>query len=299
MTFPTVRLVDSLLGACGRLLTEARVRRLDRNAIGLGGYVMYVLLAVMALLFAVVSVRANSLSVFLVAIAILPTGIVLQYIALKMLGTVDRLIAASRTELTSSGFLDVVALINVLAAILAPLAGLFAASGVSQITPFLVGLFVMTLTGYTAAIALNPAVVNVHVTRSASIGQEAVGLITFTMKGFYRFTPIGFAALMVLTTISAVILLAQALFGMQTVSAAQEQAIAILLVAVYAVLLPFVSYVLFVLFYLVIDLYRSIFLIAQVASVYRRQDRPPGPTPADAPPLGSAAPNQTFQRPIR
>lgn len=282
MDLPTVRLVDSLLNACRRLLSEKRVRWVDRTGANVGGYAMYGLIVVLALLFIVVAIRVDDVSLFLIAIALVPAGIVLQYVALKMLGTVERLIASSRTELTSSGFLDVVALINILAAVLAPLAGLVSALSLGDLTPLLSGLFFMVLCGYTAAIALNPHVVNVHLARSASIGQEAVGIITFLMKGFYRFTPVGFGVLVTLATISAVVMLIGAIVGEVNAYAAPTQAMATLGLTLVAVLLPLLSYVVFVLLYLVIDLYRSIFLIAQVASLYRRQEQqqqPAGPPP--------------------
>ena len=285
MNFPTVRIVDAFLGFCRRQLSEARVRQMDRSVTNLGGYVMYGLILLLALLFVVVAIRGNNLGLFVLAIVVVPVGIVLQYVALKMLGAVDRLIASSRTELTSSGFLDVVALINVLTAVLAPLAGLLAAISVAEIGPFLSGLFVMALCGYTAAIALNPTVVNVHIARSASIGQEAVGIITFGMKGLYRFTPIGFGVLVILATIAAAVLLVQALIGTPSGQAAQAEATSVLMFALTAALLPFFGYVFFVLFYLVIDVYRSIFLIAQIAGLYRRQEPPPpGPPPPQRPP---------------
>ena len=284
MNFPTVRIVDALLGICRRLLSESRVRQIDRSVTNLGGYAMYGLILLLALLLVVVAIRGNNLGLFVLAIVVVPVGIVLQYVALKMLGSVDRLIASSRTELTSSGFLDVVALINVLTAALAPLAGLLAAISFAEIGPFLSGLFVMALCGYTAAIALNPAVVNVHIARSASIGQEAVGIITFGMKGLYRFTPIGFGVLVILATIATAVLLVQALTGHLSGHAAQTEATSVLLFTLTAVLLPFFGYVFFVLFYLVIDFYRSIFLIAQIVSLYRRQDQPPGPPPPQRPP---------------
>jgi hypothetical protein len=279
MDFPTVRLVDAFLNFCRRILSEERIRWLDRTVTRVGGYGMYALIAVLALLFVVVAIRANDLSLFLLAIALVPVGIVLQYVAIKMLGAVERLIASSRTELTSPGFLDVVALISVLVAVLAPIFGLLAAIGASDLGPLLGSLFVMVLSGYTAAIALNPAVVNVHIARSASIGQEAVGLITFAMKGFYRFTPVGFGVLVVLATIGALAMLIRAIAGGLNFYAAQEGAMAVLGSAGFAVLLPFLGYVLFVLLYLVVDFYRSIFLVAQVASLYRRQDAPPQPGP--------------------
>ena len=288
MILPTVRLIDLFLRSCRRVLSEPAVRRLDRSAANLGGFAVYSLLAVLMILLGLIAIRTNDLYLFLLALGIAPAGIVLHYIALKMLGSVDRLISASRTELTSSGFLDVIALVNVLAAIFAPLAGLFAAVGSGQVMPLLSGLFVMALCSYTATVALNPTMINVYIARSASIGQEAVGIITFAMKGLYRFTPIGFAVLMVLATVEALVLLGLALVNTQPMSEILADAFWLLSFSSGAMLLPLASYVLFVLLYLVIDLYRSIFLIAQVASFYRRQgqvpDAPPGGPPLPTPP---------------
>jgi hypothetical protein len=290
MTFPTVRLVDALLAACRKGLSERRMRRFDQFAARLGGYAVYALIVILVLTFGLAGLRAGEPGTALVGLVVIPAGIVLQYVALKMLSTVDRLIASSRTELTSSGFLDIVALLNLLGAVLAPLAGLFSAMALSDLGPMLSGLFVMALCGYVAALALSPGLVNVHTARSASIGQEAVGIVTFAMKSLYRFTPVGFGALSLLATVAAAVLLVRVAIGD---AAGAGEIWGVVGLTLFAVLLPPVGYVAFVLLYLFVDLYRSIFLVAQVASLYRRQD-PPAAPPQPQPPQATPP-----QRPVR
>ncbi len=287
MYLPTVKLVDWLLDLCRKVLTAGLVQRVDRLFVMAGGYGMYVLMGLVAMIFIVAAIRFNDLSLFIGGIAVVPVGIVLQYIAIKMLSSVDRLIASSRTEMASTGFLDIMSLLNVLAAIIAPLAGLGAAISLRLMEPIYAGIALGLFCAYGAALALNPQSVNVHVSGNASIGQEAIGLLTFIMKGLYKVTPIAFGVGIVVSALTTLglfidLLRTEAHYGygfgvlLSTVAAT----------AAPPILLPVIGYLLFLIFYLMVDLYRSILLIAQIAAQYRRTAAPPpaagGSRPAPA-----------------
>ena len=279
MELPTVRLVDRLLAAARRLLNVDLVRRLDRLGVIGGGYALYGLIGLMAITFLIAGIRLGEVALIVGAVVVIPGGIILHYMAMKMLDPIERLISTSRTELTSAGYLDVIALLNLIIAVLVPPVALVSAIAGGILAPVYLSIVAFVFGVFATAIALNPAVVNVHPGRSSSVGQEAIGLITFGIKSFYRFVPLGFATGVVLAALMTLSLLVTALTGDATTlsDAVFLQGPMIVTLTLGAALLPLLGYLGFVSVYLLIDLYRSIFLMAQVASQYRRRDDPPPP----------------------
>ena len=103
MNFPTVALVDKLLGLCRRGLSATLVRRVDRLMVLVGGYGIYALIAMLVILLVTIAIRIGDISFVLFAVGVVPAGLVFQYVAVKMLDAVERLVGSSRTELASAG----------------------------------------------------------------------------------------------------------------------------------------------------------------------------------------------------
>ena len=281
--FPTVSLVDIILRFCKRLLSEQLIKVSDRVLTLVGGWAIYVLTLIIFIVLLTAAIQSRQTAFFFIALAILPGGIVAQYVAVKMLDAVDRLINSTRTELNSRSFLEVIALIGVLLAVSLPIIGLFQAIDFGSIAVFLVSLFVAVLAVYVAAVSLNPQIVNVTVSPAASIGQEAVGILTFAIKTLYKFVPVGFGVGIVVLCFGWGQVLIQLIQQSPMVFVSLE----VLVVPTALILiLPLVGYLIFILSYLVIDLYRAILSMASVAEGYRRNPAG-GPAPNAPPPPGS------------
>jgi len=270
MILPTVKLVDWLLSKVKAILSDAVIRRLDALLLLVGGFGAYALIALAAITTLVIGIRLGSATLIIAAIVAVPVGLVLQYLSTKMLGSVDRLLNATRTEMTSAGFLEVVAVVLIILAIVAPILGIVDAIERTSLIPLATSVAAAVLALYGAAVALNPVLVNVHISGAATIGLEAVGIVTFLLKTFYRFTPVAFGVFVVYVSILFLELLIIS-FGSGYAGAGLVLT-AVLWNAALALLWPFVAYIVFVTVYLAVDLVRSILLVGRVADQYRRPD---------------------------
>ena len=210
------------------------------------------------------------------AILFIPAAMIGLYVALKMVGAVEPLIRSTRTELTSSAFLDVMGLISSVAAVLGLLWGIAQAVDQSAMGPLYIGIGQFVFLVYVAGVALNPASINVHITRDASIGQEAVGILTFFMKVTYKFVPYWFGLGLLLATLMALetLLWVAGAAGRALMGGAMH-GINTLWVFGSACLIPFLAYIAFTIYYLLIDVLRSILLLGQVGRRYT-EDRDKG-----------------------
>ena len=285
MNFPTVALVDKLLGLCRRGLSATLVRRVDRLMVLVGGYGIYALIAMLVILLVTIAIRIGDISFVLFAVGVVPAGLVFQYVAVKMLDAVERLVGSSRTELASAGFLDVASLVGVVLAVLAPIGGIISAVQFGSFAALFSGLATGLLSAYFAAIALNHTLINVHVSTGATIGQEAIGVITFFLKALYKLTPIAFGAGVVVQTVIGI----DGLIGVLSGSFFGLNALSLLLAPFAVMLLPLIAYVVFISAYLLLDVWRAILAAGQVADRYRQ------PT---AEPAAGAAPPQAAPRPV-
>ncbi|MEQ9814404.1 MAG: hypothetical protein RLO50_16625 [Azospirillaceae bacterium] len=270
MILPTVKLVDWLLSKVKAILSDAVIRKLDAVLLLVGGFGAYVLIALAAVTTLVIGIRMGSATLIIGAIVAVPVGLVLQYLSTKMLGSVDRLLNSTRTEMTSAGFLEVVAVVLIVLAIVAPILGVVDAIENTSLIPLATGAAVAVLALYGAAVALNPVLVNVHISGAATIGLEAVGIVTFLLKTFYRFTPVAFGVFVVYISILLLELLIIS-FGSGFAGAGLVLT-GVLWNAALALLWPFVAYIVFVCVYLAVDLVRSIVLVGRVADQYRRPE---------------------------
>lgn len=257
MTYPTVWIIDKVLDLCRALLGEKVINRTDSIATLVGGWGLYAVTVLLFLGMLVLGVRAGSMELILYAIAILPIGILLHWVAIKLLDTNERLIASTPTAIRSENFLNVVAVLLILVGVIGiPVTlvlGIIDAVKGNYGTLELVGQTALAL--YIGILALNPGRVNVRHSPDATIGQEAIGVLTFALKALYKAVPLFFGIFIVVAGIMSFVLLIQsiadpgrAIFGVQ--NALYWYAI--------AALSPVLGYVMFLLFYIGIDVIRSI-----------------------------------------
>ena len=155
---------------------------------------------------------------------------------------------------------------------------------------------------YIGILALNPERVNVRHSPEATIGQEAIGVMTFALKALYKAVPLFFGIFIVVAGIMSFVLLIQSI----TVQSATDTAAAafgvVFALWAYAIaaLSPVLGYILFLLLYVGIDVIRSILTLgAADKSEFASLDAAPGaagggrPAPRPAPkaePRPKAAP---------
>ena len=257
MTYPTVWIIDKVLEICRALLGQKVINRTDSIAVLVGGWGLYVVTILLFLGMLILGARAGNMQLILYAIAVLPIGILLHWVAIKLLDTNERLIASTPTAIRSENFLNVVAVLLILVGVIGiPVTlvlGIIDAIKGNYTTLEMVGQTALAL--YIGILALNPDRVNVRHSPDATIGQEAIGILTFGLKALYKAVPLFFGIFIVVAGIMSFVLLIQSIAD--PLRAAGGVFNALYWYAI-ASLSPVLGYVLFLLFYIGIDVIRSI-----------------------------------------
>ncbi|MCP5106124.1 MAG: hypothetical protein GY950_22250 [bacterium] len=238
-----------LLGFCIKWLTKI-------------GHLAILAAAGLGFIFALIYViRSNRFDAFLLGIIWVLIIFVLQYTATKFLPVGETLIKNNPTRLSSRAFLNCFAFIILLGGVIMLIMGIIDAIKYKALFPFLWGLGVFLLFEFVALVSFNPKEISIDVVENNSAGQEAIGIITFFIKTFMKLVPV-FFGIGVLLGLVMLCIKAFGLFGDNFQQAwffskrISEQIL-------FAILLPFLSYIFFALAYLVIDVIKAILSIPE------------------------------------
>lgn len=224
------------------------------------GHLAIIVAAGLGFLFALIfTIRINKFDTFLYAILWVLVIFVAQYTAYKFLPKGDTLIKNNPTQMSSKAFLDCLGFLSLIGGVALLIMGIVNAIRMESIEPFLIGLGMCIFLEFVALISFNPKEVEINMVEDNTAGQEALGIVTFFIKAFMRLVPIFFGVGVILGTVMMFISFL-GVFGDGFGGAfmeGMENASQIL----SATLLPFFSYLIFVLFYLVVDLIKAILAI--------------------------------------
>lgn len=226
------------------------------------GHWSLLLVALLGLLVEVVAAFAIDGSAILWGIGWLIALPLLQYTAVQFLGVTRELVQANPTRLGSEAFLRCYALVALVAAILLLVGSIIWANDAGSLQVFLFGLAFTALSIATAWLALNPSLLAISVNRGSSAGEEALGILSFFVKTGVRLVPIFYGVTLFVGAIHGVLLLLGMIGDTRidligAVGRAELSAPMLL----WAALSPFLAYVAFVFYFLVIDLMRGILSI--------------------------------------
>ena len=180
--------------------------------------------------------------------------VILQYTASRFMDAGERLLNSSPSRLGSPAFMDCLALlVEVLGICL-----FFGCWLQGQWGLFFVGLALWGLCDAVAYIALHPSMINVEVGGDVGAGEEAIGIMSLAVKTVVRLVPMAFG-------IGAILGSAALITATLTMMRNGDPAPALVALRLLTgcVLLPFVSYILFAFYHLLIDLLRSILVLGQ------------------------------------
>jgi len=260
---PHLNLVDALLEWVGRILSAKLLDTLDEWAKKVG-HLALILSAVLLFVFDVLAgIKLGPfVSKTLMGLLIFPTVIVVQYLAYKFLDAGKAIIAKSPSNISTKAFFECIALLLLLGAVGAFFGGIFASIQTESLIPMGLGLGVTLILAYSLGVALNRSTVNIHVVADASAGQEAIGIISFFMKLELRIVPFIFGVVNILAPFALLYLMGVLLLkeygGGAPFMKAQAQTYII-----GVALLPFAAYLAFLIYYLLIDLIRSILVVPE------------------------------------
>lgn len=226
------------------------------------GHFAILVAAVLGLLFALIfAIRTNSFTGFLYGIGWVILIFVIQYTAKRFLPAGTTLIKNNPTQLSSKAFLDCFGFLVLIGGIIVLIMSIVEAIRYGAIQPFLYGLGTFFFMEFIALVSFNPDDININIVEENPAGQEALGIVTFFIKGLMKLVPIFFGVFIVIGTIFLFIDLI-GLFGSRVEAAwfsGYNNAESIL----QAALLPFAAYIFFVLAYLAIDIIKSILSIPE------------------------------------
>lgn len=183
---------------------------------------------------------------------------VAQYAAFKFSSTSRGLIRSSGSQLSSSAFLACLAIWSLLLGVVALAGCTYTAVRMDSLSSFGLGIVVFVVCELVVWLCLNPALLNIAILPASTAGEEAIGVLTFTMKALLRLIPIAFG-------IGVIVGDFEILAAIVRLFRDEEYSIAGASLSAWVVLgsaaLPLIGYVLFVLNYLVVDMIRAILVI--------------------------------------
>ena len=250
------RLLERLLGGSRQLLNQARFEATSDFLTRYGHWALLVAGALGLVVSLILSVKQSAFFVFVEGMGWLLLLLVLQYTAARFLKAGDALLQSTPSQLSTPAFLNCYALVNLLTGCIALVSFAIMAIKLESMRLFLEGMGVFLICEYLAWIALNPALLNIESTPRASAGEEAVGILSFFLKGFLKLLPIAFGAGLIIGTVGLLIDaigLPKAGVYYSLLDAAPS-----LRTVTVAAALPFAGYVLFLLAYLGLDVIRAI-----------------------------------------
>lgn len=254
-----VKLLEKLVEVFKGLLTS-KLLDFCKKWLEVIGHFGIIAAAALGFLFTLVfAIRTNQFDAFLYGIAWVLVIFVAQYTAHKFLPKGDDLIKNNPTQLTSKTFLDCFGFLILIGGLVMLILGIVKAIKYGFISPFLEGLAQFVFMEFLALISFNPKEVEIGIDKNNTAGQEAIGIATFFIKAFMRLVPIFFGIGVVLGTVLMLISFF-GLFGANPGWAFQKGMMNAQQI-LSASLLPFISYLIFVVFYLAIDIIRAILSI--------------------------------------
>ncbi|MEN8153179.1 MAG: hypothetical protein ABFR75_04090 [Acidobacteriota bacterium] len=257
------KLIEKFVDSMRKVLSLKLFEFLKRWLLTLGNCGFYVASGLALLIGIIAAIRMESFGVFATAIGFAVGFFILQYVAIRFAKAGDKLIENNETSLSSSAFLDSVALLSMIGGALIFLYYIYFAIKVGNIGPFIIGLGAFIFFELIAILSLNPKSITVNVVSETSAGQEAIGIMTFFMKTVMKLVPILFGLGVIIGTFMMLIhsfgLFKEGL-GM---SIAWANVNSDMSMVALAALLPFLAYIAFVFVFLIIDIYRAILAIPQ------------------------------------
>jgi len=209
----------------------------------------------------IVAIRLNSFFAFLYGLAWIVIVFVVQYTAHRFSKAGDTLIKNNPSSLASKAFLDCLGFLTMIAGVIILIAAILWTIRGAGVRQLFVGIGLFIMFEFFVIIAFNPKTINMEIVKTSTAGQEALGIIVFFLKGLLRLVPI-FFGVGILVGIVLLFIDFIGVFGNSfRVTSAWEHAPSSAMIILVATLLPFVSFILFVLYYLAIDIIRAILSI--------------------------------------
>jgi hypothetical protein len=202
---------------------------------------------------------------------------VLQYVGTRFCETIDRLNRNTSASLSSTAFLDCFALLCIAGGATSLVGSLAVAIIAKEFWWILPGLAGFVVSQYLAFITLNPSTINVNLVPESRAGEEALGLISFLVKALLKLVPVVFGSFAVVGGL--LLLYACVEIFASDMAVAEIHAMNAWYILVRSAALPFAAYVVFLLIFLILDLFRAILVLP---SKVEKSQNPEAKLPAES-----------------
>jgi hypothetical protein len=252
---PHLSFIDWLLDKVNEWLPTDRMDDLDFQAKKWGHVGLLASGAMVIVLGLIQAIRMKSFMPFLAGIAMALAFLILQYIAIKFLDAGKTIIDKTPSEMSSEAFLDVYSFLTFLSVIVAFFAGpiLAISSGDYLLILYFWGGTALGL--YVLGLTTSPKTLNIHIGNSTNAGLEAIGIVSFFAKLQLRMIQPLYGVVNLLAPV-ALLLVAVTVLPFQTSGA-------IVGAIVGSCLAPVGFYLIFLLYYLLLDVLHAILSIPQ------------------------------------
>lgn len=252
-----VKLVEKLIEFLRGKFSEKILNFTLKWALVIGHFGLIVA-AILGLLFAMIyAIRVNDFYAFLIGIAWFFMVFVVQYIAHRFADAGEKLIKNNPTNLASKAFLDCVAFLFLIGGLVIFIIHLIGLIKNGDLNTFLVGLGIFVFFEFIAFVSFNYKSISIEIVSETTAGQEAIGIVTFFIKGLMKLVPLFFGVGIVIGTV-LLFISSIGLFSDARISGAWISGNANAMFIFNTGLLPFVAYIIFVLYYLLVDIIRAI-----------------------------------------
>ena len=203
----------------------------------------------------IAAIRMRNGSYVLYSIACPALFIILQYSAVKFMNAGESLIKSSPSRLASRSFLDCLALFMEIGGIII----FFKFVADYRWSSFFVGIGIWFLCDAVVFIALHPSLANIKISKQATAGEEAIGILSFFAKDIIKIAPMAFGIGSILGCLALIVATFSLIFSANAFEGGKQA----LILIISCGCLPFASYVIFEIYHLTIDVLRAILVIPE------------------------------------
>lgn len=256
---------DALLDALRSQFTTKFIDSTTQVFVACGNFGLFGVMALVVLFWLIVAIKAEDFKVMVPALIIFLVLAVLQYVGNRFCRALDRLNRTTSGHIQSQAFPDSFALINVVAGVGVLLWLTIDAIQSETYTGILFGLAVFVICQYLAFISLNLGCLNITVVEQADAGEESIGVMSFLLKALSRLVPVAYGAGVIYAGLLFFYALYQVFAGDDPeqirLDRGEMTAYSAAFWAIHFGLLPFLGYLIFLIYYLWVAVVRAILSI--------------------------------------
>lgn len=214
----------------------------------------------------VIAIKLDSLQIFFGGFAWIFALVICYYIGSKLQRACQSALQNNPSSIANQEYLDIVAVLNSLGAIIALLIGAYFSVKLSLMQPFFIGLALSLVLIYTVWLTLNPALITTYVQPSSSAGIDAIAILVLINKIYLRSNKVFFGLFPAIGCFLLLNSLWKSFSEPYTILMGGITALIGFIFIIMGLLAPMICYLFFIFSYMLLDVVRSILAMGASAS---------------------------------